>query len=170
MQKSILDKSGNSLALAHNRSHAITGTSDHTSTATAGQMLKADANGLPVDGSNTDTEVASAVTLKHTQGTDTALGVLGTKNPPIDADKVIYRDSTASDALVTSTWTQVKAFLKTYFDTLYDDIIINRNIQETTANYSLAAGYNGVVLGPFTIGNGFTFTIADSSRFMVLDG
>jgi hypothetical protein len=49
----------------------------------------------------------------------TALGTLGTKNPPIDADKNIYRDSTASDALVTSTWTQVKAFLKTYFDTLY---------------------------------------------------
>jgi hypothetical protein len=55
----------------------------------------------------------------HKQGTDTALGVLGTKNPPIDADKAIYRDSTASDALVTSTWTQVKAFLKTYFDTVY---------------------------------------------------
>jgi len=55
----------------------------------------------------------------HVQGTDTALGTLGTKNPPIDADKVIYRDSTASDALVTSTWTQVKAFLKTYFDGVY---------------------------------------------------
>jgi len=51
----------------------------------------------------------------------------------------------------------------------YDDIIINRNIQETTANYTLAAGYNGVVLGPFAVGNGFTFTIADGSRFMVLN-
>jgi len=48
------------------------------------------------------------------------LGVIGgTKNPPIDADKVIYQDSTAADGLVTSTWAQVKAFLKTYFDTLY---------------------------------------------------
>jgi hypothetical protein len=49
----------------------------------------------------------------------TALGAVGTKNPPIDADKALYRDSVASDALVTSTWTQIKAFLKTYFDTLY---------------------------------------------------
>ena len=49
----------------------------------------------------------------------TTLAPVGTKNPPIDADKVIYRDSTASDVLVTSTWAQVKAFLKTYFDTLY---------------------------------------------------
>jgi hypothetical protein len=49
----------------------------------------------------------------------TTMYTLLTKNPPIDADKVIYRDSTASDGLVTSTWTQIKTFLKTYFDTLY---------------------------------------------------
>jgi|GEM_PF-2656428 len=49
----------------------------------------------------------------------TILNTLTAKNPPIDADKVVYRDSTSLDALVTSTWTQVKAFLKTYFDTLY---------------------------------------------------
>ena len=55
----------------------------------------------------------------HTQGTDTALGALGTKNPPIDADKALYRDSADSDNLKTSTWSQIKAFLKTYFDTLY---------------------------------------------------
>ena len=67
-----------------------------------------------------DADIASAISLKHTAGTDTALGAVGTKDPPIDADKVLYRDSTASDALVTSTWTQVKAFLKTYFDTLYN--------------------------------------------------
>ncbi len=83
-----------------------------------------DATGL-ADGP-TKTDVDSAVSLKHsnasdhTQGTDTALGAVGTKNPPIDADLALYRDSTASDALVTSTWTQVKAFLKTYFDTLYN--------------------------------------------------
>lgn len=48
------------------------------------------------------------------------IGALTTKNPPIDADKVIYRNSASSDVLVTSTWTQIKAFLKTYFDTLYN--------------------------------------------------
>ena len=66
-----------------------------------------------------DIEKQLAMISQHTQGTDTDLGAVGTKNPPIDADKALYRDSAASDTLVTSTWTQIKAFLKTYFDTLY---------------------------------------------------
>ena len=49
-----------------------------------------------------------------------ALGAVGTKDSPVDADKALYRDSASSDALVTSTWAQIKAFLKTYFDTLYN--------------------------------------------------
>jgi hypothetical protein len=72
------------------------------------------------DGGLTHVTVADAVAKRHTQNTDTGLAAVGTKNPPIDADKPLYRDSTAADALVTSTWTQVKAFLKTYFDTVYD--------------------------------------------------
>jgi hypothetical protein len=49
----------------HARQHAITSTSDHTSTATSGKMLKADANGLPVDATNTDAQVAATVTASH---------------------------------------------------------------------------------------------------------
>ena len=59
---------------SHARQHSVTSTSDHTSTATSGKMLKADANGLPVDATNTNTDVADAVTKKHSQNTDTALG------------------------------------------------------------------------------------------------
>jgi len=55
------------LASAHARQHAVTSTSDHTSTATPGKVLKADANGLPVDATNTDTQVSGAVTASHTR-------------------------------------------------------------------------------------------------------
>lgn len=110
------------VAAGHARLHDIIDILDHASGATPAQILQADANGLPVDATNTDAEVAAAVAAAHAQGTDTALGAVGIKNPPINADKVLYRDSTAADALVTSTWTQVKAFLKTYFDTVYDAI------------------------------------------------
>jgi len=67
------------------------------------------------------TNLEANTSARHTQGTDTALGVLGTKATPIDADKVIQRDSADSDAVKTSTWTQVKSFLKTYNDTLYNN-------------------------------------------------
>jgi hypothetical protein len=44
--------------------HDIAGTA-HTSSATSGQMLKADSNGLPVNATNTDAQVAAAVTASH---------------------------------------------------------------------------------------------------------
>ncbi len=90
------------------------------------------------DSGLSNTNVASAISLKHTQGSDTALGAVGTKNPPIDADKAIYRDSTASDVLVTSTWTQVKAFLKTYFDTLYGTLASSHTQGTDTALGAMA--------------------------------
>lgn len=53
------------IAKKHDRQHSITSTSDHTSTATAGKILKADASGLPVDATNTDSEVSETVTHKY---------------------------------------------------------------------------------------------------------
>lgn len=49
----------------HNKQHSITSTLDHTSTATSERMLKADANGLPINATNTDAQVSSAVTASH---------------------------------------------------------------------------------------------------------
>ena len=64
-------------ASAHARQHVITSALDHTSTATPGQILKADANGLPINATNTDAQVSAAVGvtgLAHNQNTDTSLG------------------------------------------------------------------------------------------------
>lgn len=41
------------------------------------------------------------------------------KSTPVDADKFPLTDSASSGALKTTTWANVKATLKTYFDTLY---------------------------------------------------
>lgn len=50
----------------HNKKHLIADSADHDGSAnTPNQMIKADANGLPIDASNTDTEVSSAVTKSH---------------------------------------------------------------------------------------------------------
>ena len=45
--------------------HGIASSTYHSSAATSGKMLKADANGLPVNASNTDTEVSGAVSASH---------------------------------------------------------------------------------------------------------
>ena len=45
--------------------HGLSSATYHSSSATSGKMLKADANGLPADASNTDTEVSGAVSASH---------------------------------------------------------------------------------------------------------
>ena len=47
------------------------------------------------------------------------------KTTPIDADFVVIKDSTASDVAKVTTWANIKATLKTYFDTLYQVILIS---------------------------------------------
>ncbi len=74
--KKYVDDVAAGLPGGHDRLHAITDALDHSSTATSGKMLKADANGLPVDATNTDTDVADAVTKKHSQNTDTLFAAM----------------------------------------------------------------------------------------------
>lgn len=52
--------------------------------------------------------------------TATIITALSTKTTPVDADAIVITDSAASDAPKRVTYTNVKAFLKTYFDTLYN--------------------------------------------------
>jgi len=44
------------------------------------------------------------------------------KATPVDADKLTLSDSAASDAIKTLSWANIKATLKTYFDTLYSTV------------------------------------------------
>ena len=51
--------------IGHKRLHEITSPLDHLSAAIPGRILQADANGLPVNATNTDAQVAAAVTASH---------------------------------------------------------------------------------------------------------
>jgi hypothetical protein len=69
--------------------HDIAGTA-HTSSATSGRMLQANASGLPVDATNTDAQVAAAVTASHAAVTvlDSSRIDLGLTGQQITADIV----------------------------------------------------------------------------------
>ncbi|RLC11485.1 MAG: hypothetical protein DRI24_18715 [Deltaproteobacteria bacterium] len=91
--------------------------------------------------------ISENTSARHTQGTDTALGTLGTKTTPIDADKVIYRNSASADVVVTSTWTQVKTFFKTYFDTLYAAVLGTDDNYVTDAEKTIIGNTSGANSG-----------------------
>lgn len=63
---------------------------------------------------------AHALTNKTIDSTNIAS--LTAKNPPVDADSVVIVDSAAANVFKSVTWANIKATLKTYFDTLYTAI------------------------------------------------
>lgn len=144
---------------SHTRSHSITGTSDHTSSATAGQMLKADANGLPVDATNTDAQVSGAVTASHTRshaitGTSdhTSSATSGrmlkadANGLPVDAtntdtdvsDAVTKKHTQNTDTGSSNGWTFTSTAVTTYdnssADTAYIPMILYDNDSSVAAN------------------------------------
>ena len=54
-----------------------------------------------------------------------AMQAAPTKTTPVDADGVILIDSAASNAIKRTLWSSVKATLKTYFDTLYQAVLVS---------------------------------------------
>lgn len=71
-------------------------------------------------GANTWDETAARIaTINHWTSAKTSL---------VDADEITGQDSAASFWLIRTTWTNVKVFLKTYFDTLYVALTWNQTI------------------------------------------
>ena len=56
------------------------------------------------------------------------------QNPPLNADEIPGLASASSFSLTKYTWTNIKAFLKTYFDTLYKSFAPRTNTVTTSAN------------------------------------
>ena len=91
----------------------------------AADTIKGRANGAGT-GDPTDLTATQVRTIINVASgadvTGTAITALATKTPPVDADAVVITDSAASDAPKRTTWANIKATLKTYFDTLYVDL------------------------------------------------
>lgn len=98
---------------------------------TTGKIIKD--SGLTLAGNNTGDETGARIAvLLHAASAKTTL---------VDADEVSGTDSAASFGLIRTTWGNVKAFLKTYFDTLYQAVLVSgTNIKTVNSNSLLGSG------------------------------
>lgn len=84
-----------------------------------GSNLKDRANHSGTQLASTISDLTSAVTTL----VNSIISAFSAKNPPIDADSFVITDSTASNVGKRVTGTNVKAYLKAYFDTLYQTLL-----------------------------------------------
>jgi hypothetical protein len=73
----------------------------------------------------------------------TFLNSLSAKATPVDADSVTIIDTGDSNKAKKTTFTQIKAFLKTYFDGIYSSKTSQKNV---TGNISLDDTYNNAIV------------------------
>lgn len=81
-----------------------------------------------VSGTNTGDETTTTLGSK--------INAADAKSTPVDADMVGLMDSAASNILKKLSWTNIKATLKLYFDTLYSTLSLN-NLSGVAINTSL---------------------------------
>jgi len=79
------------------------------------------------------------------------------KATPVDADELPLVDSAASNVLKRLTWANLKATVKTYFDTLYAAITHTHslsNLTQSSATTGQVAQWNGTAWVPATVSGG----------------
>jgi len=111
--KTYFDTLYNLYVLENHASNHTDGTDDIQS-ATAGQKgLMTSTYASKLDGIEASADVTDAVNVAS------SIHGVAAKDTPVDADEIAGIDTENSNVLKKHTWTNIKAFLKTYFDTLY---------------------------------------------------
>jgi hypothetical protein len=106
--RALLDWNAAHVGTATPDAHDIAGAA-HTSAATSGRMLKANASGLPVDATDTDAAVSAAVTASHAR--QHAINAAADHTGTIT---LTQHGDLSGDALTKHTWAQVAGKPATY--------------------------------------------------------
>jgi len=88
----------------------------------------------------------------------------GAKGTPVDADELPLLDSAGSFGLVKLTWANLKATLKTYFDTLYSNSVASPVRQTVLGGATNSSGQPAA----FSIGSGLAVNLAATTTPMVI--
>lgn len=105
-----------------------------------------------ITGTNTGTNTGDETTTRIGTLISGATG----KTTPVDADTFGLSDSAASNVLKSLTWANLKATLKTYFDTLYQAAGSSGSWLNKTANYTMVSANR---VSANTSGGVFTLTL-----------
>jgi hypothetical protein len=124
---------------------------------TAASQVEAEAGSGTSIRSWTPQRVWQAIAAALTLGTWVS-GATG-KTTPVDADSLPMSDSAASNGLKKVTWANLKATLKTYFDTLYQVVLVSgTNIKTINGASVLGSGDLTISGGGTTVENVLTST------------
>lgn len=119
---------------------AHAGTADTATNSTNADNL----GGVPAASYALDTDI-------NATNVGTVLAGAAAKATPVDADTLPLNDSAASNALKKLSWANIKATLKTYFDAIYQAILVSgTNIKTVNGNSLLGAGDLSVSAGSWT--------------------
>lgn len=126
----------------HAKLHPITSTADHSSSATPGNLLKADANGLPVDATNTDAQVSNAVTKTH----DQSHSIVSTSDHTSSATpgNILKADANGLPIDATNTDAQVSATVTASHARSHSIVSASDHTSSATPGYLLKADANGL--------------------------
>lgn len=103
--------------------------------------------GVPgVDGS-TDAQTLDGQDSPYYLNRDNHTGPSAAKATPVDADNAVLLDSAASGIAKKLSWANIKATLKTYFDTLYQAVLVSGNNIKTINGSSVLGSGNLTVSG-----------------------
>lgn len=133
-------------------------TTGSTLTIDDGFTLHATGNVTALSGSSTGANTGDSATPAETTTTIGALINGATDKPtPVDADNVAITDSGASHILKKTTWANIKATLKAYFDTLYPSgsgSSTGTNTGDNAANTSSVAHSLATAINDFVVASG----------------
>jgi hypothetical protein len=139
-------------AARRDHKHAMPATpttvSGNAGTATALQTART-INGVSFDGTANITNIAEAT---H---------AASSKTTPVDADELALVDSAASNVLKKLTGTNLKAYLKAYFDTLYASVsgsgVVEYDYVENTSSTISCSGASAAAASAIIDGNAVTY-------------
>lgn len=94
-----------------------------------------------------------------------AIAAAGPKDPLVDADKFAVIDSEAGNAIKTFTWANVKARLKTYFDTLYYGKGVDLIVQTAGATIVESRGATAFMRLRSTLGGILDYGLSSDGSF-----